>query len=304
MPAPPTQREVDCPRAEGVQARRVLLYCLQNSGCTLFAMALAQLPSTIVVPDLWIGSRIPCPADFRSSALQPSNATIVVKMTLRAQGAPAHAVDRLSQIRAAFQPHLVLFLTRDACVNALHLSNKSFANEHGTVVAKMQHWDVLYKQRDTLANATFNYESLCDGAGVAPLVARLHKLGLVREPEAIATSRLLRFEHNFIDVKVAAIKGTAHFSTQHRGWPLLHYTISGVKSLPGGLAANTSGLGACRDMVEREWQACDTMTMGVSDASAAAAWARAAELAPNVAAFYAKFRRRWYAANNASRYLE
>ena len=148
-----------------------------------------------------------------------------------------------------------------------------------------------------MANATFFYESLCDAAGIAPLVARLRELGLVREPEAIATSRLLRFARSPLDVKVAAIKGTAHFSTQRRGWPLLHYTVRGVGSVPGGLAPNTSGLGACRDMVERDWQACDTMAMGPT--LDAAPWARAAELAPNVAAFYATFRRRWYAASIA-----
>ena len=133
---PPTQPEVACPAAMGAQPRRVLLYCLQDSGCTLFAMALAQLPSTLVVPDLWINSRTPCPQDFRSSFLQKHpNGSIVVKMTVRANDMPDldpqkvndQAVQRFDAIRARFQPDTVLFFARDIYCYRSNCSSPRFA---------------------------------------------------------------------------------------------------------------------------------------------------------------------------------
>ena len=261
---------------------------MQDSGCTLLAMALAQLPSTLVVPDLWISSRTPCPQDFRSSFVQQHpNGTIIVKMTMRAHGNSNQALQRLHAIRSAFQPHVVIFFARDCWVNWARLGTRLYANEQGSLALKMQHWDALFAKRNALANATFHFHELCSAPGVRAIASRLRAMGISRDLRD--AERLMRFTKSAAAVQIEAIRFTAQFSTMKAGWPRLHYTERGLGSLPGGLVANTSGVGDCAAKIERDWRLFDATTMSAS------AWQQVQDLAPHAAAFYAQVRREWQA---------
>lgn len=287
MRFPTPQSEVKCPPAEAGTVRRVLVYCLQDSGCTLLSMALAQLPSTVVVADLFIRSRIPCPQDFRTSFQRTHpNGSIVVKMTLRAFGEPDEAVKRLSAIRASFQPHLVLFFARDPWANYARLMNHGYRAEQGLISTKFRHFDALFARRHALANATLHYHEMCDVSGVAALVAQLRALGVSRDDTDL--DRLLRFRRSPTTVHKEVIKYTSIFSTDARGWPPLLYTKFGLGALPGGLKANTSGLGSFREKVETDWRDFNDLSMNET-------WQEVRRLAPHVSTYYDVLRRKWRA---------
>ena len=259
-------------------------------------MALAQLPSTLVVPDLWINSRTPCPQDFRSSFLQKHpNGSIVVKMTVRADDMPDldpqkvndQAVQRFDAIRARFQPDTVLFFARDIWANFASASTKGYANQEGPLALKMRHWDALFARRHVLANATFHFHELCSASGVRGIASRLRELGLSRSASDVPF--LTRFWQGPDAVHMRAIKFTTQFSTSQAGWPRLHYTVKGLGALPGGLAANTSGVGACKEKIERDWRRFDATSLGETS------WRAVERASPHSALFYARVRGQWQA---------
>ena len=290
MGRPRMQQEAACPSAlADSTATRVLVYCLQDSGCTLFALGLAQLsPETFVLPDLWITSRAPCPQDFRIKH-RTGNGSIIAKMTVRgliARGATPvkAALERLSVIRRSFQPHMVIFFARDPWVQFARLSSKPFSNELGTPEAKLQVWDALFARRNDLANSTHHFHELCHPAGVAALASRLIALGLARSEHADVVRRLTHFWRTPATVTKDIANGMNRLITVQWGWKWLHWSMQGLE----GASANATGLGVCNAKIESDWRTYQA----VHSEAHRGRW-DVWRLAPASAEFYSDVRRRW-----------
>jgi hypothetical protein len=262
---PPLQRDdIVCPRAEpSRQPRRILLYCLQNSACTLFAFTLAQMPRTAVVPDLFNYMRTPCPDDFRQDA---SVDWIVVKMVVRTAD-KVNALQRLASIRSKLQPHLVLFFSRDPWANWASLSSKFFANDSGSIESKFEHWDVLFAQRATLANATFYLHQLCDPTGHLHIAHKLRALGV--GAASGQTFRCWTQAPNMVLRRAQQLLA----STARSGRPQLIFESGDMRG--------AAQVGDCVAKVREAWEA---HSPGKNE--------RLSSLAPTLSAFYQKLRQR------------
>ena len=183
--APPTwlplRTERACNGTPPSQPRRVLVYCLQSSGCTLFTLLLAQASRSIAILDLFIVERAPCPDEFVDVR---GIDWIFLKMTVRTETVDSAGVrrrvrnplERFSSIVRTYQPHAVFFFLRDQGTHPSRLTPHSWSDVAGWSADKAQHWRRLLHKRRRLANQTFSFAGLCSDMGRT--LERLEALGL------------------------------------------------------------------------------------------------------------------------------
>jgi hypothetical protein len=134
----------------------VMLYCLQTAGCTLFSLLLAQLPKTLLIPDLWISDYVKAPERHLFKDLTGID-VVIVKIVING----ADPLPRLAEHRALLRPDYTILFHRDPWVQFGRMSNHSYGYECGKPRAKIAALEMLYAHRAQLFDATESYEGLC-----------------------------------------------------------------------------------------------------------------------------------------------
>jgi len=107
---------------------RYLIYALQSSGSSLFAYLLSQRSNTIGIIDLYNQELAPSHSEF------PSDIDVILKCT----------VSKFYTIKdhiESFEPHKVIYFTRDYQEVEKSLITKSYSELGGTISEKINHFD-------------------------------------------------------------------------------------------------------------------------------------------------------------------
>ena len=201
---------------------RVLVHCLQSSGCTYFMAILGQSANVLTALDVAINSggvprrvkdvvvrdEIPVHKEIDitwSNDNHSSNAIVVAKVPI--WGADHQdPVHRLQQMKRKFKPHITILFVRHPVDNLAslnkHLQSKrthepGYALSHGDPVSKLRALEVLWKKRDVLFTEVIHYAELF--LDRSNLVTRLKALELSdfnsNAPKGQASSQRLPITH-------------------------------------------------------------------------------------------------------------
>ena len=182
---------------------RILVHCLQSSGCTYFMAILGQSAAVVTALDVAINSEgVPARAQdvvvredafprLSGSSANSSNssslpATIVVAKVPIWGLHEEDPIERLRRLQRQFKPHATLLFIRHPVDNLLslnkHLLSKrthhpGYALSHGDPASKLDALERLWKKRDKLFSGVIYYgELFLDRPGV------LKKLQTLRRP--------------------------------------------------------------------------------------------------------------------------
>ena len=184
---------------------RVLVHCLQSSGCTYFMAILGQSAQVVTVLDVAINSEgVPARAQdvvvredaypsTSSNSTKPDNsshpATIVVAKVPIWGLHEDDPVERLRRLQRQFNPHATLLFVRHpvdnlASLNKHRLSkrthNRGYALSHGDPDSKLQALEKLWKRRQELFSEVIYYPELfLDRANVVERLRSLRRPGEV-----------------------------------------------------------------------------------------------------------------------------
>lgn len=129
--------------------QRLLIYAMQSSGASLFALFAGQSPGTLTVPDLWNPEITP----------HLGGRSVVVKATVGTVPLPAH--------RRSFLPTRTLLYLRHPVDVATSLATKSYRDYGGTIADKLRIFDEIVADEGDF-DLTVSYEELvADPAAVA-----------------------------------------------------------------------------------------------------------------------------------------
>ena len=142
---------------------RTLVYGMQSSGASLFALFLAQRPDTIAVIDVWDGVVVP---DFSDAQKD-----VIVKCVVA-------SVVPFEQHIASFKPDVTILFLRSRSSNIASLSGKGYRNHGGRMEDKFAQLDRETEQYKDAIDYVINYEDFLNDR---PKV--LSALGKLAAPE-------------------------------------------------------------------------------------------------------------------------
>eukprot|EP00448_Togula_jolla_P000418 CAMPEP_0170614532 /NCGR_PEP_ID=MMETSP0224-20130122/24857_1 /TAXON_ID=285029 /ORGANISM="Togula jolla, Strain CCCM 725" /LENGTH=633 /DNA_ID=CAMNT_0010940209 /DNA_START=112 /DNA_END=2013 /DNA_ORIENTATION=+ len=164
-----------------VAPRRILVTCLQSSGCSLFTLLLGQHARTATFVDVFISTptqNFPRPQD-----LDPQDAEyIVLKTTIQGDDV-VDPLARLKAIKLRFQPDKTILMVRDPADNYQHLlehmrgdmvdtvcvpgvvAQFGYGARCGSPDGKLRALEMLYQAREDVFDAVVSHRDLVDEQG-------------------------------------------------------------------------------------------------------------------------------------------
>ncbi len=143
---------------EAGSGRRILVYGMQSSGASLFALLLGQIPESVVVVDLWAPHVAP-PIRL--------DVDVVVKATIVALDFDEHL--------RSFEPSTTILFLRHPADIVASLHTKSYRDYAGTIEKKLRKYDETFQARSGF-DLVVHYEDLV--ADPLATVSRLQDAGL------------------------------------------------------------------------------------------------------------------------------
>ena len=148
---------------------RVLVHCLQSSGCSYFAAVLSQSPTMVTAVDVAVNSRS-VPDSYEDIRIRGSEVTKIAVAKVVVWG--VHQIDplrRLKEMKDKLRPHATILFVRHPEDNLLslrkHLVNKrkggpGYARSKGEPNDKLQALEQLFTNAKNLFDATVYYGDL------------------------------------------------------------------------------------------------------------------------------------------------
>ena len=148
---------------------RILVHCLQSSGCSYFMAILSQSPAVVTAIDVAVNQKYSIPRSYKNVLVRGPDAIRIVVAKVVVWGIrQIDPVRRLIELKKALRPHATILLLRNPEDNFLSLQKHvvgrkggpGYAMSKGSPSDKLKALEKLFKTNMSLFNATIYYGDL------------------------------------------------------------------------------------------------------------------------------------------------